>query len=80
MSHGAVAYAENFHGSVFIQRHMVVNCIWCTVFVTSQFDVIFIFPNKHFLEIWWHNMRILLHALPSIYVSLYWIYTISTPG
>jgi len=41
----AVAYAENFHGGWFIQWHMVVICIWCALFVTSQFDVIFMFPN-----------------------------------
>jgi len=29
----------------FIQWYMVVICIWCVVFVTSQFDVIFMFPN-----------------------------------
>jgi len=31
-----VAYAENFHGG-FIQWHMVLICIWCTLFVSSQF-------------------------------------------
>jgi len=25
---------------------MVVICFWCAVFVTSQFDVIFMFPNQ----------------------------------
>jgi len=39
----AVAYAENFHGVFFIQWHMVFICIWCALFVTSQFDVIFLF-------------------------------------
>jgi len=39
-----VAYAENFHGGGFIQWNMVVICL-CAVFVTSQFDVIFVFPN-----------------------------------
>jgi len=45
-----VAYAENFHGRV-IQWHMVVICIWCALFVTSQFDVIFMFPNQRFGEV-----------------------------
>jgi len=39
-----VAYAENFHGGG--QGHMVV--IWCALFVTSHFDVIFMFPNQRF--------------------------------
>jgi len=43
----AVAYAENFHGGWFIQWHRVVICIWCALFVTSQFDVI-LFPNQRF--------------------------------
>ena len=25
--------------------------IWCALFVTSQFDVIFMFPNQHFGEV-----------------------------
>jgi len=25
---------------------MVLICVWCSVFVTSQFDVIFMFPNQ----------------------------------
>jgi len=41
----AVAYAENFHGGGFIQWHMAVICICCALFVTSQFDIIFMFPN-----------------------------------
>jgi len=28
-----------------------VICLWCTVFVTSQFDVIFMFPNQRFGEV-----------------------------
>jgi len=35
----------------FVQGHMVVICIWCAPFVTSQFDVIFIFPNQRFGEV-----------------------------
>jgi len=41
----SVAYAEYFHG-VFTQWHMLVICIWCALFVTSQFDVIFMFLNN----------------------------------
>ena len=59
-----VAHAENFHWDVFIQWNMVVICIWCAVFVKSQFDVIFMFLNQRFGEVYWHNMYILLHALP----------------
>jgi len=36
---------------VFIQCHMVVIYIWCVLFVTSQFDVIFMFPNQRFGEV-----------------------------
>ena len=57
----------------FYQWHMVVICIWCSLFVTSQFDVIFMFPNQRFGEVCWHNMHILLHALPLIFVSWHWI-------
>jgi len=56
----------------FIQWHMVVICIWCALFVTSQFDVMFMFPNQCFGEVCWH-MHIRLHALTLIYVSLNWI-------
>jgi len=45
-----VAYAENFHGA-FIQWHMVVICVWGALFVTSQFDVVFMFPNQRFGEV-----------------------------
>ena len=51
---GPVAYAENFHGGRFIQWHIVVICLWCVLFVTSQFDVIFTFPNQRFGEVCWH--------------------------
>jgi len=34
----------------FIQRHMVVICLWCAIFVTSKFDVIFMFPNQRFAK------------------------------
>jgi len=42
-----VAYAENFHGG-FIQWRMMAIYIWCALFVTSQFDVMFMFPNQRF--------------------------------
>jgi len=41
----AVACAENFHGGF----HSVAdggNFIWCALFVTSQFDVIFMFSSE----------------------------------
>jgi len=40
-----VAYAEKFHEGLSIQWNMVVICIWCALFVTSQSDVIFMFPD-----------------------------------
>jgi len=46
---------------------MVVICIWYPLFVTSQFDVIFMFPNQRFGKVSGHNMRILLSALPLFY-------------
>jgi len=61
----AVAYTDNFHEGGFIQWQIVVICIWCVPFVTSQFDVIFMFRNQRFGEVTWHNMHILLHALPN---------------
>ena len=57
----------------FIHWHMVAIYIWCALFLTSQVDVIFMFPNQSYREICWHNMHILLHALPIFYVSLHWI-------
>jgi len=54
-----VAYAENFHVGGFIQWHMVVVCIWRALFVSPQFDVIFMFTS----EVCWHNRHILLHIL-----------------
>jgi len=35
----------------FIQWRMVVICIYCALFMTSQFDVIVMFPNQCFDEI-----------------------------
>jgi len=50
---------------VFIQWLMVVICIWCALFVTSQFEVTFIFSNQRFGEVCWYNMHPLLrHAFP----------------
>jgi len=34
-----------------IQWHVVVICIWYGMFVTSQFDVIFMFPSQRFGEV-----------------------------
>jgi len=34
-----------------VQGHMVVICFWCALFVTSQFDVISMFPNQRFGEV-----------------------------
>jgi len=46
----SVAYAEIFHGGF----HSVTyggHCIWWALFVTSQYDVIFMFPNQRFGEV-----------------------------
>jgi len=40
-----------FSWGVLVQGHMVVICIWCTLFVTPQFDVISMFPNQRFGEV-----------------------------
>ena len=42
---------RKFSWGGFCQWNMVVICICCSLFVTSQFDVIFIFPNQHFGEV-----------------------------
>jgi len=34
-----------------VQGHMVVIYFWCALFVTSQFDVISMFPNQRFGEV-----------------------------
>jgi len=62
-----------FSWRCFLQWHMVVICIWCALFVTSQYDVIVMFPNQRFGEVCWHNMHIFLHPLPLFHVSLHWI-------
>jgi len=59
---------RKFSWGGFIQWHMVVICIWCALFITSQFDVIFMLPNHPFREICWYAMHVLLHALTLIYV------------
>jgi len=64
----SVAYAETFHGGGFIQRHRVVICIGCALFVTSQNDVIVLFPNQHFGEVCWHNMHIFLYIHSSYFM------------
>ena len=76
----SVAYAENFHGGVLVQGHMVVNCFWCALFLTSQFDVTSMFPNQRFGEVFWHSMHIFQHPLSLLYMSLHWIWTISAPS
>jgi len=45
-----VAYAENFHEGFHSVAYVAV-CIWCAIFVTSQFDVIFMFLNQSFGEV-----------------------------
>jgi len=72
------AYAENFLGGGLVQGHMVVICIWCALFVTSQFDVMFqTNVLAKFVDI---IMHIFLHALPLFHVSLHWMQTISAPS
>jgi len=36
---------RKFSWGGFIQWHMVVVCIWCALFVTSQFNVMLMFPK-----------------------------------
>jgi len=47
------------------QWRMVVIVTGFTLFVTSQYDVIFTFANQRFGE---HNMHIILHALSLLVV------------
>jgi len=42
---------RKFSWGVLVQGHMVVICIWCALFVTSQFDFISMFPNQRFGEV-----------------------------
>jgi len=67
-SYVAVAYAETFHGTGFIQWHRVVICTWCALFVTSQNDVIVLFPNQRFGEVCWHNMHIFVYIHSSYFM------------
>ena len=76
----SVAYAENFHGGVLVQGHMVVICIWCALFVTSQFDVMSCFQTNVLAKFVDKIMHIFLHALPLFHVSLHWMWTISVPS
>jgi len=39
-----------------------------TLFVTSQYDVMFTFANQRFGEVCWHNLHIVLHALSLLVV------------
>jgi len=52
---------RKFSWGRFIQWHRVVICILCALFVTSQFDVIVLFPNQRFSEVRWHNMHVFLN-------------------
>ena len=42
---------RKFSWGGFIQWHRVVICILCALIVTSQFDVIVLFPNQRFGEV-----------------------------
>jgi len=42
---------RNISWGGFIQLHVVVICIWCELFVTSQMCVIFMFPHQRFGEV-----------------------------
>jgi len=70
-----VAYVENFREGGIIQWHMVIICIWCTLCVTSQFYVIFMFPNQRLGEVWHVDICIFLYTylLPLFYVWMHWI-------
>jgi len=50
-----------------IQWHMVVICIRCALFVTSQIYAIFMFRNQRLDEVYRHNMHILLLHTLSIF-------------
>jgi len=59
--HNASGVRRKFSWGGFIQWHRVVICICCALFVTSQFEVIVLFPNQRFSEVRWHNMHVLLY-------------------
>jgi len=42
---------RKFSWGCLVQGHMVVICIWSSLFVTSQSDVISMFPNQRFGEV-----------------------------
>jgi len=46
-----------------VQWCMVVIATGYVLFVMSQYDIIFTFPNQRFDEVNWHTMHIVLHAL-----------------
>jgi len=46
--HTQKIFMGGFHS---VAWHMMVICIWCALFVTSQFDVILMFPNQRFGEV-----------------------------
>ena len=60
---------RNVYGGGFIQWHMLVICIWCALFVTSQVDVISMFPTQRFGEVRRYNMHILSSAPTLFYMS-----------
>jgi len=41
-----IGVRRKFSWGGFVQWHIVVIFIWCGLFVTSQFDVVFMFPSK----------------------------------
>jgi len=51
------------------QWRMVVIIARYTLFLTSQYDVIFTFAPQRFGEVYWHNMHIILYALSLLVVT-----------
>jgi len=49
---GVSGVHRKFSWGGLVQGHMVVICFWCALFVMSQFDVISMFPNQRFGEVW----------------------------
>ena len=47
----SMTYADNFHEGVPFSGIQWSFCIWCALFVTSQFDVIIMFSNQRFGEV-----------------------------
>ena len=66
--YGDSSVRRNFSWGGFVQWHRVFICIWCALFVTSQFDVIVLFPNQRFGEVCWHNMHIFLYIHSSYFM------------